>query len=72
MLLVLPTIVMFTMPATIGHDFRKSPLKQGCRKAYAKLVYRFFCTIQCVLAGMRTYKVNQDCDYSYYLGPNYK
>lgn len=65
-------IVIFTAPATCGHNFKKGPMKKGCRKVYVKWVYKFICSLYIAIAGMRTSKVTQDCDYSYYLGPNYK
>jgi 1-acyl-sn-glycerol-3-phosphate acyltransferase len=65
-------IVIFTAPVTCGHNFKKGPMKKGCRKVFVKWIYKFFSTIYIGLAGMLTSKVTQDCDYSYYLGPNYK
>ena len=65
-------IVILTAPVTCGHNFRKGPMKKGCKKTLVKWIYKFFCALYVAIAGMRTSKIYQDCDYSYYLGPNYK
>jgi hypothetical protein len=44
-LLCLPLIYLFAVPFTWGHDFKKGPLKDGCRKVFVELVYKFFIRI---------------------------
>ena len=66
------SIVLFSYPFTCGHDFRKGPMKKGCARTFIKWFYKTLCAAYVAFGGMRTRKVHQDCDYSYYLGPNYK
>ena len=57
---------------TIGHDFKKGPIKNGCRKWIMSLTYYICCKIYLFVNGMRSNLHYDDVDYSYYLGPNYK
>jgi len=57
---------------SIGHDFKKGPLKNGCRKWIILFMYHVGCTVFLFVAGMKTSLHYQDVDYSYYLGDNYK
>jgi hypothetical protein len=66
------SIIIFTFPFTLGHDFNNGPMKKGCKRTFVKWIYKFFCSCYIAFGGMRTGKYTQDCDYSYYLGPNYK
>jgi len=72
MILILPTIWVLAAPFTLGHNFKKEPLKKGCRKFFVRYIYKFFCALLVGFAGMRTHKVYRKSDYSFYLGPNYK
>ena len=38
----------------IGHDFRKGPIPDGCRKRLIGYMYTFFCSCGIFLAGMST------------------
>ena len=57
---------------TIGHNFNKGPMKNGCRKWTMQFIYHLCCSFFLVVAGMRTSLHYEDVDYSHYLGPNYK
>jgi len=57
---------------SIGHDFKKGPLKNGCRKWVILFMYHVGSTVFLFVAGMQTSLHYQDVDYSYYLGDNYK
>ena len=57
---------------SIGHDFKKGPMKSGCRKWIIYFMYHVCCTFYLFIAGTRTSLKFVDVDYSYYLGPNYK
>ena len=56
----------------IGHDFRKGPIKNGCRKWLMYFFYHVCCSFYLFVCGMRTTLNYKDVDYSYYLGPDYK
>ena len=57
---------------TCGHDFRKGPLKSGCRKTVVSFLFRWNAKLYMFICGTSTTKAELDCDYSYWLGPNYK
>jgi 1-acyl-sn-glycerol-3-phosphate acyltransferase len=57
---------------SIGHDFRKGPMKNGCRKWIIFFMYHVGVSFYLFIAGMKTTLRYQDVDYSYYLGPEYK
>lgn len=64
---------MYFRITTIGHDFEKGPLPQGCRKSFLNWVYRNMAKVWVFVAGFCcTNLVNVDADYSEYLGPDYK
>ena len=66
------SIAIFCAPFTCCHDFKKGPMKKGCKRTFVKWIYKTLCSLSVALTGVRTSKVYKDCDYSYYLGPNYK
>lgn len=55
-----------------GHNFSKGPMKPGCRRTLVRGIYRIFVSFYIFTAGLWTSKVYQECDYTYYLGPDYK
>lgn len=57
---------------SIGHNFDKGPMPEGCRKRLIRSIYRACCGWGIFIAGMRTAVTYQDVDYSYYLGEGYK
>lgn len=58
---------------SIGHDFKKGPMKSGCRKWAIAFMYHVCCTFFLILAGVFfTYSKKVDADYSEYLGEDYK
>jgi hypothetical protein len=57
---------------TIGHDFKKGPIKNGCRKWIMNFMYWVCCTFFLMVSGVRTSLHYDDVDYSFYLGKNYK
>ena len=57
---------------TCGHNFRNGPMKKGCRKSLVRVLYKFFVSLYIWVAGMWSSMGYKDCDYSYYLGPDYK
>lgn len=57
---------------TIGHDFKKGPMKNGCRKWILLFLYHISVTFFLFVAGMQTTLNYKDVDYTYYLGPDYK
>lgn len=73
-LLVIDAIFLTTVVQilTIGFDFKKGPMKAGCRKWLIYLMYHVCCTFFLLVSGMRTSFNYFDVDYSYYLGPNYR
>jgi len=56
----------------IGHNFKKGPIPNGCRKACISFMYKVCCPISLFLSGMTYNTVRQEADYSYYLGDNYR
>lgn len=73
-LLFLGIVVLFIclQVLTIGHNFDKGPMPDGCRKRLIRNIYRACCGSGIFFAGMSTSVTYQDVDYSYYLGPGYK
>ena len=57
---------------SIGHNFKKGPMKSGCRKWIINFMYHVCTTLFLIVSGMRTSVKYVDLDYSEYLGPNYK
>jgi 1-acyl-sn-glycerol-3-phosphate acyltransferase len=57
---------------SIGHDFKKGPMKNGCRKWLIFFIYHIYCTFYLFIAGITTTKKHIDVDYSEYLGEHYK
>ncbi len=57
---------------SFGHDFRKGPMKNGCRKYIIYFAYHVCCSFYLMICGMTTTAKKEDFDYTYYLGPNYK
>jgi len=57
----------------IGHNFKKGPIPDGCRKKCISFMYKMCCPLALFLSGMSYNTVRQDdVDYSYYLGDNYR
>lgn len=65
-------LVFIVSIISIGHDFRKGPMKNGCRKWIIFFMYHVSVSFYLFTAGMKTTLKYQDVDYSYYLGPEYK
>ena len=57
---------------TIGHDFSKGPIKEGCRKSLIAIMYKLNAYVFVFVAGIFTSNRKQDVDYSFYLGKDYK
>ena len=57
---------------TCGHDFSKGPIKKGCKKTCIRGIYRSMSALYVFTAGLWTSNEIRQCDYSYYLGPNYQ
>ena len=57
---------------SIGHNFKKGPMRNGCRKWIIHFVYHIACSFCLIVAGMRTELRYVNFDYTYYLGPNYR
>ena len=57
---------------SIRHDYKKGPMKNGCRKWIIHFMYHVSTTFFLFVAGMRTSVNYVDLDYSEYLGPDYK
>lgn len=57
---------------SIGHDFKKGPMKNGCRKWIITFMYHVCCCFVLFISGMRTKLKYIEMDYSEYLGPDYK
>jgi 1-acyl-sn-glycerol-3-phosphate acyltransferase len=57
---------------SIGHDFKKGPMKNGCRKWIITFMYHVCCGFVLFVSGMRTKLKYIELDYSEYLGPDYK
>jgi hypothetical protein len=66
------SIGILCAPLTCGHDFKKGPMKKGCMRTFVKWIYKTLTSLALATTGVRTGKTYKDCDYSYYLGPNYK
>ena len=65
-------LVFIVSILTIGHDFKKGPMKNGCRKWVIFFMYNVCCSFYLFIAGMSTSLSYKDVDYQYYLGPDYK
>ena len=57
---------------TLGHDFKRGPLKDGCRKKLLFFMYKKCTSLYLFIAGIRTKKKQIDSDYSEYLGRDYR
>ena len=55
-----------------GHDYRKGPIGNGCRKRIILFLFNIFCSFYCFCVGVHSSQKKVDFDYTYYLGPNYK
>lgn len=67
---ILLTIVCTIL--TLGHDFKKGPLKEGCRKSVVGFLFSFNAKIWMIVTGVSSKHEKMDFDYTPYLGPNYK
>jgi len=47
-------LTTFVTVFSIGHDFKKGPMKNGCRKWIIFFMYHVCCTFFLVVSGMRT------------------
>lgn len=65
-------LTTFVSVLSIGHDFKKAPMKNGCRKWIIFFMYHVCCTFFLFVAGTRTSVKYIDLDYSEYLGSDYK
>lgn len=65
-------LTTFVSIFTIGHDFKKGPMKSGCRKWILYFMYYVCCSFFLFVVGIRTSLKYVDADYSLYLGDNYK
>lgn len=63
---------MFFRILSIGHDFKKGPMKNGCRKWLIYFFYHICCSFYLFVAGCSTTLKHIDVDYSEYLGEHYK
>jgi hypothetical protein len=58
---------------SLGHDFKKGPMKSGCRKWLIAFMYHVCCTFFLWVSGVcYTSTKRVDADYSDYLGEDYK
>lgn len=65
-------LTLFVSLFSIGHNYKKGPMNNGCRKWMIQFAYQFTCSFILIMAGMRTESKYLNIDYSYYLGPDYK
>mmetsp|Transcript_17777 Transcript_17777/g.30111 ORF Transcript_17777/g.30111 Transcript_17777/m.30111 type:complete len:406 (+) Transcript_17777:160-1377(+) len=73
-LLIIDAVFLTTVVQilSLGHDFKKGPMKAGCRKWLIYFMYYVSCTFFLLVAGVRTSLNHLENDYSYYLGEGYK
>lgn len=74
-LLAIPCFVigfLCSFTATFLHDFKKGPLKRGPFKTFLELTFSWLSWISLLFGGIIYRRVDKDCDYTEYLGPNYK
>ena len=57
---------------SIGHDFRKGPMKAGCRKSLIYFMYHVCCSFFLVVCSIKSSVKYLEFDYSYYLGERYQ
>jgi hypothetical protein len=72
--LIIIDVILITILVSIfsiGHDFKKGPLQNGCRKSVIFFIYELGCSFFLFVVGMRTKVKKENADYSYYLGQNY-
>lgn len=65
-------MVATTSFISLGHNFKKGPMRDGCRKRLNKRIYRGCSAFGLFTCGMTQKTVYQEIDYSYYLGKDYK
>jgi len=65
-------LVFLVYILSLGHDYKKGPMKKGFRRSIIMFFYNICCNFYAITAGVHSSKVTVDFDYSYYLGPNYK
>ena len=74
-LFVIPLFIVWLLCSfTIAylHDFEKGPLKRGPLKTFLGLSFSWLTWISLLFGGVIYRRVDKDCDYTEYLGPNYK
>jgi hypothetical protein len=57
---------------TIGHNFQKGPLKEGCRKSVIGFLFWLNAKVFMFVCGVNCSHRFLDADYSAYLGKDYK
>ena len=58
---------------TLGHDFKKGPIPNGCRKKVVNWLYRVNGKFWMLICGVCVSHTDlKEFDYSFYLGPDYK
>merc|ERR1712060_27665 len=68
-------LCLFLRILSYGADFSETKFMSGPRKAVCQWLYCWACHLNCLLVGITYTKKTlgvDDCDYSYYLGPDYK
>jgi len=65
-------LTTFVSIFTIGHNFKKGPMKSGCRKWILYFMYHVCTSFFLFVTGINTSLKYINVDYSYYLGENYK
>lgn len=65
-------LVLIISLLTIGHDFKRGPIKNGCRKWVIFFMFHVVISMYLFVVGMKTTLNYKDVDYSAYLGANYK
>lgn len=73
-LYLINALILFTFVKlwTCCHDFKKGPIKKGCRQSLINFQFRFAGKVFMLLTGMCWSSSDKDVDYTYYLGEGYK
>jgi 1-acyl-sn-glycerol-3-phosphate acyltransferase len=66
------SLLFFVTILSVGHDFKKGPMKSGCRKWMIASMFHIVTWLYLLIAGVSTKVTELENDYTYYLGPNYK
>lgn len=54
--LIVILLVLLVSIFSIGHDFKKGPMKSGCRKRVIKHIYTIGCGLYLLISGVTTQK----------------